>query len=463
MLVGHYFHKAKSFQITSLNHLFIRVMTPTVVAGFITLAVPGLLATYSPAVAGALLFFLMTAGLVVPIGTQRFGANTGRDLTRQSGYLRTHLVEFLQGMADLLVFNAGRRQIERIWSAHRTLITGQARMSHINGWAAATTKLLAGGALWSVLYIGADLVATRALDGAHLTVMAFATLAAFEAIMPLSAAYQYLGQTRQAARHLNEIVHRPAPIGFTNDPVAPEDASIVFDNVSFQYHPEAAHVLEAFELQIAPAEHVAIMGATGVGKSTLINLLCRFWDPGSGSVRIGNTDLRQWPEAQLRQTLAIVSQRAHLFNTSIRENLLWAKPDAEEKELWEALNNARLHDFVAGLPDGLDTWTGELGQLISGGEARRLAVAQAVLRNAPIWLLDEPTEGLDAANERELLRTIRSLAQGRTLLLVTHRPMGLAEFDRIVVLEDGKVAEAGSYAALMKSGGRLAAMLDAIW
>ena len=165
----------------------------------------------------------------------------------------------------------------------------------------------------------------------------------------------------------------------------------------------------------------------------------------------------------MRQTLAVVSQQAHLFNTSIRENLLWAEPEASEADLWAALDKARLKTFVASLPDGLDTWTGELGQLISGGEARRLAVAQAVLRDAPVWLLDEPTEGLDAANERELIRTIRTLAQDRTLLIVTHRPVGLAALDRIVVIENGRVVETGDYETLMAAGGRLTAMLDAIW
>ncbi len=449
--------------VDALDNLFIRVMTPSVVAGFIILAVPGLLAAYASAAAWALLALLVGAGLVVPAGAQRLGAATGRRMTRHSARLRTHLVEGLQGMADLLVFNAGPRQIERIWSAHRALMKGQARMSLINGAATAATTLLGGGALWAVLYIGADLVVTGRLDGAHLALMVFATLAAFEAVTPLSAAYQYLGQTRQAAERLNEIVHRPPPVSFPSAPVQPDDMGIVFENVTFQYHAKTAPVLEGFDLGIAAGEHVAVMGATGSGKSTLINLLCRFWDPGAGIIRIGNRDLRHWPEAQLRQTLAVVSQQAHLFNTSIRENLLWAEPEASEADLWAALDKARLKTFVAGLPDGLDTWTGELGQLISGGEARRLAVAQAVLRDAPVWLLDEPTEGLDAANERELIRTIRTLAQDRTLLIVTHRPVELAALDRIVVIENGRVVETGDYETLMAAGGRLTAMLDAIW
>ncbi len=449
--------------VDALDNLFIRVMTPSVVAGAVTIGVPLLLAAYSTAAAVALATFLLAAGLAVPAGARHWGAVTGRELTKQSSRLRTHLVEALQGMADLLAFNAGQHQIERIWSAHQALTAGQERMSRINGASAAGTTLLTGGALWCVLYIGADLVAAGVLDGAHLALMTFATLAAFEAVAPLAAAYQYLGQTRQAARRLNDIVSRPIPVRFPSAPVTPEDSGIAFENVSFRYHPKAPPVLEAFDLHVAPAEHVAIMGATGSGKSTLINLLCRFWDPTAGRVFIGNQDLQRWPEAQLRQNLAVVSQQSHLFNTSIRENLLWAKPEAEEKDLWAALDKARLKAFVAGLPQGLDTWTGELGQLISGGEARRLAVAQAVLRDAPIWLLDEPTEGLDAENEYALIRTIRALTAGRTLLIVTHRPVGLATLDRIVVLENGKVAEAGTYDALLAAKGRLASMLDAIW
>ncbi len=449
--------------VDALDNLFIRVMTPTVVAGAVTIAVPLLFIPYSPAAGGALLGFLVAAGLAVPAGARQWGAATGRALTHHSSRLRTHLVEALQGMADLLAFDAGRHQIERIWSAHQALLKCQERMSRINGAGAAGTTMLAGGALWSVLYIGADLVATGKLDGAHLALMAFATLAAFEAVAPLAAAYQYLGQTRQAARRLIDIVDRPLPVRFPSAPIEPENAGILFENVSFRYHPELPPVLEDFDLRVAPGEHVAVMGPTGSGKSTLINLLCRFGDPAKGHIRIGNVDLKQWPEPQLRQALAVVPQQAHLFNASIRDNLLWARPEAQEPDLWKALDKARLKDFVAGLPQGLDTWTGELGQLVSGGEARRLAVAQAVLRDAPIWLLDEPTEGLDAANERALIRTIRELTEGRTLLVVTHRPVGLKALDRIVILENGRVAEAGTYTALMAAKGRLASMLDAIW
>ncbi len=449
--------------VDALDNLFIRVMTPSVVAGAVTLGVPLLLAAYSPAAAGALLIFLLAASLAVPAGARYWGAATGRELTRQSSRLRTHLVEALQGMADLLAFDAGRHQIARIWSAHRALIAGQERMSRINGVGAAGTTLLTGAALWCVLYIGADLVANGALDGAHLALMAFATLAAFEAVVPLAAAYQYLGQTQEAALRLNDIVRRPVPVHFPDTPVDPENAGIVFENVSFHYRPGAPPVLKNFDLRVAPGEHLAVMGPTGVGKSTLFNLMCRFGDPAEGRIQIGNVDLRRWPEPQLRKALAVVPQQAHLFNASLRENLLWAQPKAREADLWAALDKARLKDFVAGLPEGLDTWTGELGQLISGGEARRLAVAQAVLRDAPIWLLDEPTEGLDAANEHALIQTVRSLAQGRTLVIVTHRPVGLRDLDRVVIMENGRVAEAGAYDALMAAKGRLAAMLDAIW
>ncbi len=449
--------------VDALDNLFIRVLTPSVVAGAVIIAVPLLFTAYSPAAAAALLGFLVAAGLAVPAGTRRLGAEAGRELTLQSSRLRTHLVEGLQGMADLLAFNADRHQIGRIWAAHQALIAAQERMSRIDGAGTAGITLLSGGALWCVLYIGAGLVANGALDGAHLALMAFATLAAFEAVAPLAAAYQYLGQTRQAARRLNEIVSRPIPVSFPAAPVAPAHTGIVFENVSFRYQPETPPVLEAFDLHIAPGEHVAVMGPTGAGKSTLINLLCRFDDPAAGRIKIGDVNLRQWPEPQLRQTLAVVPQQAHLFNASIRDNLLWANPEAEEQDLWDALDKARLKDFVAGLPEGLDTWTGELGQLVSGGEARRLAVAQAVLRDAPIWLLDEPTEGLDAANERALLGTIRNLTQGRTLLVVTHRPVGLNTMDRIIILENGRVAEAGTFAALMAANGRMASILDAIW
>ena len=198
------------------------------------------------------------------------------------------------------------------------------------------------------------------------------------------------------------------------------------------------------------------MGATGAGKSTLMHLLARFWDPDEGRIRIGGRDLCTLSEDHLRSRMAVVSQQSHLFNATIGDNLRLACPGADDGALWDALHAARLDGFVRTLPEGLETWIGASGHGLSGGEARRLAVAQAVLRNAPIWLLDEPTEGLDHTNEQLLMNTLLELSAGRTLLLITHRPVALHRLDRIAFLEGGRIVEEGPHDALLAAGGRYA-------
>ena len=191
------------------------------------------------------------------------------------------------------------------------------------------------------------------------------------------------------------------------------------------------------------------MGPSGAGKSTLFNLLLRFWEFREGSIRIGERDIREIPQEQVRALFAIVSQQSHLFAGTIRENLLLARPDASEEEMVVAARQAEIHDFVLSLPRGYDTYVGELGGLLSGGERQRLIIARALLKQAPILLYDEPTSNLDALTEQKIMNTIRKLGQQHTILLITHRLVGLEHFSRILVLVNGQIIEQGTHAELM--------------
>jgi ATP-binding cassette subfamily C protein CydC len=250
------------------------------------------------------------------------------------------------------------------------------------------------------------------------------------------------------------MVDRAPPVTFPEASARPAHQSIAFEGVAFRYDRGGPCVLRDFHLRVGHGQRVAVMGATGSGKSTLINLLTRFWDPQKGFIRLGGRDLRTLSEEDLRQAMAVVSQRSHLFQATIRDNLGLARPDADDQRLWEALGAARLDGFVSALPRGLDTWIGESGLKLSGGEARRMAIAQAVLRDAPLWLLDEPTEGLDRANEQQLMDTLLDLTVHRTMLLITHRPVALHRMDRIAILENGQILEEGRHEALLAAGGR---------
>jgi len=442
--------------IDALDNLYIRVLSPVVAALVLTLAAAAVFRRFDQDAALILLIGMAAAGLALPMAADRAGRGPGKVLARHSAAMRIRMVEGVQGLAELLVFDAARRHQEAIVRCQDNLIRVQARMSHISGATSAGLTLLSGATVGMVLYWGAGHVQTGRLDGAVLAMLAFGTLAAFEVVWPLPAAFQYLSRTREAARRLMNIAEQAPAATFPETSPPPEDNALTFENVTFRYAPQEPDVLRNFSLKIGQGERVAVMGATGAGKSTLVHLLVRFGDPCKGSIRIGDRDLRTLSEDHLRSRMAVVSQQSHLFNATIRDNLRLACPEADDRMLWAALEAARLEAFVAALPTGLGTWIGASGHGLSGGEARRLAVAQAVLRKAPIWLLDEPTEGLDHTNEQALMKTILELTARRTLLLITHRPMGLPQLDRIAILEGGCILENGSHDALLAAGGRYA-------
>jgi ABC-type multidrug transport system fused ATPase/permease subunit len=231
-------------------------------------------------------------------------------------------------------------------------------------------------------------------------------------------------------------------------------------DLGFAYGQGAPLVIDNVCFDLPPGGRLAIVGPSGAGKSTLAYLLLRFWDYRVGSINLGGQELRELGQEDLRHLCAVVSQHTHLFNATVRENLLLSRPDASEAEMIEAARQAQIHEFIGSLPQGYDTWIGEQGWQLSGGERQRLAIARAILKDAPILILDEPTANLDPAIERGVMHTLLSLRSGRTTLLITHRLVGLDMVDEILVMRAGSVVERGSHHDLVQMRGLYRRMWD---
>lgn len=445
--------------IDAMDNLYLRVLSPSAVALIMSLLVVGFLWIFDPLIAVSTAMYLLTAGIGIPALISRLGKISGSKLPHRTAELRMRIVDGLQGLPELLVFGAHHRHLEAVRQSSRALLKNQARMSHIRGLSFGLITLLSGFAALTTLYLAVGLVNRDSLGGANLALILFTVMASFEAIWLLPSAYQYLGQTREAGRRLLEIVNAEPPVIFPDQSITvPRNFGVEFKNVSFRYDEKTPWAIREVDFKIPPGRRVAVIGETGSGKSTLIHLLARFWNPASGHICLGDEDIRNLSESDLRQYISAVTQKPHMFNATLKENLLIARSGANDDELLAALDSAQLLDFIISLPDGLDTWIGEAAKLLSGGQARRLAIARAILKNAPLWVLDEPTEGLDTITERKLMRALKERTTGQTLLLVTHRLVDLYWMDHIVMLNRGRIVAQGTHEELLKHNPPYAAL-----
>ncbi|WP_035189060.1 amino acid ABC transporter ATP-binding/permease protein, partial [Acidiphilium sp. JA12-A1] len=337
------------------------------------------------------------------------------------------------------------------------LLAAQRRLAAIAGFGAAAGLLVAGLTMLAMLPLGGALADAHRIAGPVIALLALGAMAAFEAVAPLPAAFQLLGGMADSARRVFDLLDRPPPVAEpASSPPRPARLDLRLDGVSLRY-PGAAHpALAGIDLTIAEGEHVTILGRSGAGKTSLFNLLLRFAPHAAGTATIGGVDLATIRGDDLRSLFTVVSQTTAIFAGTLRDNLLLARPDADDAALWRALETARLADFVRARPGGLDSLVGEAGAKLSGGEARRLSLARAALRATPFLLLDEPTEGLDPLTEAEFRRALAGLAAGRTVVAITHRLDHLADDDRVVMLAEGRIVADGRFGALRQGAGPVA-------
>jgi ATP-binding cassette subfamily C protein CydC len=401
--------------IDALDGLYLRLLLPASLCLVGTTTGLVLLAGVSPLLAVTLA--LLFAGLlIVLIGLVHLHRHALQQLPTLSGSLRTHIMDGCTGLPELLAAQAADEQLHRISLASANFNRAQLMQARLRALTLLATSLTAALVL-AVLLLQLPLTATV---GIMLTVIGLA-MALLETFPGLASASQQWPGLQAASQRIFSLADTPPAV---NEPEAPQelptDLSLQFDQVTLSYgRPRPA--LKDFSLTIAPGERLWISGPSGAGKTSLLNLLLKFRQPDSGEVKVGGISLRNVTGDVWRSKLAYLSQHTALLAGTIADNLRLAKADASTEQMFQALSAAGLAEFVRGLPDGLDNWIGESGAQLSGGQARRLALAQVLLRDAPIWLLDEPTEGLDGLTAQAVMTTLAGCAHGKTVLLVSHQ------------------------------------------
>lgn len=424
--------------IEALDGLYLRILLPLAAAIVLLPVLVLVIGHRSPGLATEIGVLFAAAAFVLPWLAARGSGGAGAGLATEASALRIAALDALTGLREVRAFAAEGRVMAQVQAKEAAYLSAQRAMSNRTARAGAASFLCAQVAVLAVL-IDSGAHPAVALTGT------FLVLAGFEAIGGLTRAGALAGHASAAARRVLDAADAPVPVPDPVDPAPlPAATSLRFESVDYRWQPDRAPVFQGLTLEVPQGARVALLGPSGAGKSTLAALALKVVAPRSGRVLLGGTDIATLPAEVVRSRIGWLGQTTHLFDDTIRANLLLAAPDADEAALWAALDAARIGDVVRALPDRLDTWCGEGGTRFSGGQGRRLSLARALLSPAPVLILDEPCAGLDAETEKAFLETLNETASGRTVILITHRLMGVERLDRIFRLSGGKaVAAAG--------------------
>ncbi|WP_312836697.1 heme ABC transporter ATP-binding protein/permease CydC [Pantoea sp.] len=440
--------------VDTLDHLYLRVLSPLAGAFIVIVVVTLGLSYYDLRLALTLGGLMMATLLIVPPLFYRLGQPAGQAITQRRARWRLQLTRWLEGQAELRIYGAEARWRRELDQCEASWQQAQHQQHRLIALAQSLMILLSGVAVCAMLWLGAADPQRVAAFGPLIALFVFCALAAFEALAPVAGAFLHLSQVIASAQRVDEIISQQPDILFPAKP-APSTPGIAIDIASlrFSYPSRPEPVLNGFALSVAAGERIALLGPTGCGKTTLLALLTRAREAQQGEMLLNNVPLAQWDEASLRKRISVVTQRVHLFSQTLRDNLLLAAPAATDDQLAAALRQVGLSALLEN-EEGLNAWLGEGGRPLSGGELRRLAIARALLHNGDLWLLDEPTEALDAATEQQILTLLQEVTQNKTVIMVTHRLTGLEKMSRICVMDAGRVIEQGSHRELISKRGR---------
>lgn len=448
--------------IEMLELFFAHTAGPAVVAIIVPLLALTVLTAINPLLAAVSLTFLILLALMPRLAFW-LGSALGEELRSVLALLNSQVLDSLQGMRDILAFGGGIARLEELSLNTKSLVGLQALQARNSGLQSATSVCIVSAGTVSVLLSGSILVSRGDIPAGYLPISVILASSVFTSLMSVVEISKQLSQTFAGARRLFGLLDEQPEVCDAAGayPAKTAEPSISFQDIGFRYSPAEPLVLDGLEFEVSAGSTVALVGTSGAGKTTVMNLMLRFWDPESGKILLGGRDLRSYPLQELRQQFSVVSQDIFLFNDTVRENIRLGRTGASDAEVEEAAAKARIHNFILSLPQGYDTMVGERGIRLSGGEKQRIAIARALLKRSPILILDEATSSLDAESERAIKDTLMELRKGRTTFMIAHRLSTVLDADEILVLKDGRVVERGRHRDLLAIRGEYSRLVEA--
>nr|WP_319483265.1 thiol reductant ABC exporter subunit CydC [uncultured Cohaesibacter sp.] len=427
--------------ITTLENFYLRVLVPSLVA---VIAVPifcVFAGYFSVALAVALIVLYVFGGILTPWLILHFGRQAAAAQVLQAAQMRSTLVEGQQALREMLVYGRDGDYRQMVEAQSESLCSSQVRLAKLQAASQSALTLAASLAMFAALWLIIPKVDDGTFNGPILPMLMLFAMASFEVIVPLPVAIRAFVETQVAAKRLFGLTDQtPRGASFwSENAISSKPATtptLVLDKASLVYEEGRKSAFDGLSLTVEPGERVAIVGPSGIGKSSIINALVGFWPLSGGQILIDGQPHSRYSAESLRAHFAVAPQKPHLFNSTLKGNLLVANPEASDAMLHKVLDQVQLSDFVASEPDGLETFVGEAGGTLSGGQIRRLSIARALLSPAPILVLDEPGEGLDPQMEREILNRILDDETGRSILLITHNDAALERMDKQLVLSE---------------------------
>lgn len=439
--------------VDTLDSLYLRLIAPFITAIFVILAMCIGLSFVNAPLALGLGASLLLLVFVIPTVFYQLGKKFGDKLVHSRALYRTQFLEFIQAQAELLLFNAEDKLKDNMAKTEANWQADQQKETNLSGFSTALSLFLNGLIIAAMLWFSSQAeFGNDEYRMAFIALFTFAALASFEILMPLGSAFLHIGQVIASAERVTDIIEQQPLVTFNGKAEFDQNATILIEakDLSFTYPERQNRALENLNLIIQKGKKVAILGKTGSGKSTLLQLLVRNYDANQGQLFLAGKPIADYAEDTLRSQFCFLTQRVHVFSDTLRQNLQFASVvNISDEKIIEVLNQVGLGKLLE-QEQGLDIWLGDGGRPLSGGEQRRLGLARILLNDAPILLLDEPTEGLDRETERQILRLILAHAENKTLIMVTHRLTAIEQFDELCVIDEAKLIEKGTYAELLQ-------------